>query len=242
MIEARPRVVVTGAAGGIGAAVCRAFADSGWSVVGLSREGDSTGHESYAVNLAVPEEVLEVAEDIAQRGLVSAVVHVAAAQPMAPAAGTTAQQWQETLMVNVVSLDLLVGGLRPSLTESAAVIAVSSVHARATTEGICAYATSKAALEGWVRAASMDLGPAIRTVGITLGAVDGPKLQEGFARWGGEAQARMNVLRSRTPAGRIAQPDEVAEALVWLASPAAAFITGTSIAIDGGALARLGSE
>jgi NAD(P)-dependent dehydrogenase (short-subunit alcohol dehydrogenase family) len=161
---------------------------------------------------------------------------------MAPAAGTSAQQWQDTLMVNVVSLDLLVGGLRSALTESAAVIAISSVHAQATTEGICAYATSKAALEGWVRAAALDLGPTIRTVAVTLGAVDGPKLQEGFARWGGEAQARMDVLNSRTPAGRIGTAAEVAGAIVWLTSPAAGFITGTSIAIDGGALARLGSE
>jgi len=236
------RVVVTGAAGGIGSAVCEAFASAGATVVGLSRNGGTPTAEAFAVDLADAASVEGVARQIAQAGPVSAVVHVAAAQPMAPAAGTSAQQWQDTLMVNVVSLDLLVGGLRSALTESAAVIAISSVHAQATTEGICAYATSKAALEGWVRAAALDLGPTIRTVAVTLGAVDGPKLQEGFARWGGEAQARMDVLNSRTPAGRIGTAAEVAGAIVWLASPAAGFITGTSIAIDGGALARLGSE
>ena len=236
------RVVVTGAAGGIGSAVCEVFAAAGATVVGLSRNGDAATAEAFAVDLADTSAVSDVARRIAAAGPVSAIVHVAAAQPMAPAAGTTAQQWHDTLTVNVVSLDLLVGGLRSALTDSAAVIAVSSVHAQATTEGICAYATSKAALEGWVRAAALDLGPQIRTVGITLGAVDGPKLQEGFARWGGEAQARLDVLNTRTPAGRIATATEVAQAIVWLASPAAGFITGTSIAIDGGALARLGSE
>jgi NAD(P)-dependent dehydrogenase (short-subunit alcohol dehydrogenase family) len=161
---------------------------------------------------------------------------------MAPASGTSAEQWQETLMVNVISLDLLVGGLASVLTNPASVIAVSSVHARATTEGICAYATSKAALEGWVRAAALDLGPNVRTVGVTLGAVDGPKLQEGFARWGSDAQARMDVLTSRTPLARIGDAAQVAETIVWLTTPAANFITGTSITVDGGALARLGSE
>lgn len=236
------RVVVTGAAGGIGAAVCEAFATSGATVVGLSRGGDTPTAEAYAVDLADTNAVANAAATIAAGGPVSTIVHVAAVQPMAPAAGTTAEQWHDTFTVNVISLDLLVAGLLPALTTPASVIAVSSVHAHATTEGICAYATSKAALEGWVRAAALDLGPHIRTVGITLGAVDGPKLQEGFARWGSDAQARMDVLTSRTPAGRIGTAAEVADALVWLASPAAGFITGTNIAIDGGALARLGSE
>lgn len=237
-----PRVVVTGAGGGIGTAVCHAFARAGATVVGLSREGSTPTDESYAVDLADVDDVSRVAARISASGPISAIIHVAAAQPMAPAAGTSAAQWHETLTVNVVSLDLLVSGLRPSLTDGAVVVAVSSVHARATTEGICAYATSKAALEGWVRAAALDLGPGVRTVGITLGAVDGPKLQEGFARWGEDAEDRMGVLRARTPAHRIASAAEVADAVVWLTQPAAGFITGTSIVIDGGALARLGSE
>ena len=236
------RVVVTGAGGGIGSAVCQAFAAAGVAVVGLSRDGATPTPEAFAVDLANPTAVTEVAAQIAAAGPVSAVIHVAAVQPMAPASGTTAEQWQETLMVNVISLDLLVGGLASVLTNPASVIAVSSVHARATTEGICAYATSKAALEGWVRAAALDLGPSVRIVGVTLGAVDGPKLQEGFARWGSDAQARMDVLTSRTPLARVGDAAQVAETIVWLTAPAASFITGTSITVDGGALARLGSE
>lgn len=236
------RVVVTGAAGGIGSAVCNAFAAAGAGVVGLSLNGDTPTSEAYAVDLSDSTQVIEVAAHIASSGSVSCVVHLAAVQPMAGAGHTTVEQWQETLNVNVVALDLLVGGLLSAMSPGGAVIAVSSVHARATTQGICAYATSKAALEGWVRAAAIDLGPQVRTLGLTLGAVDGPKLREGFARWGSDAQTRLAILESSTPAGRIGTAQEVADTIVWLAGEQARFITGTNIVLDGGALALLGSE
>jgi NAD(P)-dependent dehydrogenase (short-subunit alcohol dehydrogenase family) len=122
-------------------------------------------------------------------------------------------------------------------------VVISSVHARATTTGINAYATTKAALEGWVRSAALDLGPDIRVNAVAPGAIDTAKLREGFARWGeASAEERKEVLRQRTALRRIGHPRDVAGAVSFLVSDEASFITGSVLVVDGGATARLGSE
>ena len=121
-------------------------------------------------------------------------------------------------------------------------VVVSSVHARATTGGLTAYATSKAALEGWVRSAALDLGPEIRVNAVAPGAIDTAKLSEGFARWGESAEERKAVLRERTALRRIGEPADVAAAVSFLIGDDARFITGSVLVVDGGATARLGSE
>jgi len=121
-------------------------------------------------------------------------------------------------------------------------VVISSVHGRATSGGVTAYATTKAALEGWVRSAAMDLGPGIRVNAVAPGAIDTAKLREGFARWGESAEARKAVLRERTALRRIGEPSDVAGAVSFLIGDDARFVTGAVLVVDGGATARLGSE
>jgi NAD(P)-dependent dehydrogenase (short-subunit alcohol dehydrogenase family) len=163
---------------------------------------------------------------------------------VAGAGQTSLAEWTETLRVNVIAIDALVSGTRGSLASNdGSVVVVSSVHARATTGGLTAYATTKAALEGWVRSAALDLGPEIRVNAVAPGAIDTPKLREGFARWGDEsAEERKAVLRERTALGRIGDPADVAGAVSFLIGDDARFVTGAVLIVDGGATARLGSE
>ena len=112
----------------------------------------------------------------------------------------------------------------------------------ATTPGIAAYSTTKAALEGWVRAAALDLAPRIRVNAVVPGAIDTPKLREGFARWGSEAAERLAVLEERTPLSRVGTAQEVASLVSFLTSEQSRFTTGGSFVVDGGATIRLGSE
>jgi NAD(P)-dependent dehydrogenase (short-subunit alcohol dehydrogenase family) len=149
----------------------------------------------------------------------------------------------DALRVNVIAVDALVTGTRKSLaTNDGSVVVISSVHARATTGGLTAYATSKAALEGWVRSAALDLGPEIRVNAVAPGAIDTTKLREGFARWGESAEERKAILRERTALRRIGDPADVAAAVSFLIGDDARFITGAVLVVDGGATARLGSE
>jgi NAD(P)-dependent dehydrogenase (short-subunit alcohol dehydrogenase family) len=240
----RAAAVVTGAAGGIGSAICTALRDIGLVVIGFDRDASTSADESVMVDLADSAELRNQAADIAQRYSVERIVHVAALQPLAGAAELTESVWHETFAVNVIAVDVLAAAFRPTLEAAGgSIIVISSVHARATTRGIAAYATTKAALEGWVRAAALDLAPQIRVVGVAPGAIDTAKLHEGFARWGEDAAAeRFAVLKERTPAGRVGTPQEVADLVVFLGGDRAGFVTGTTVMIDGGATVPLGSE
>lgn len=240
----RQAVIVTGAAGGIGAALTQRMEADGYTTVGIDRVKALDVHEFVEVDMSDTAALREVALDLGARYELKAIVHNAAVQPLAGAGDTSDGDWADALRVNVVAVDALLAGTRSSLAANqGSVVVISSVHGRATTGGITAYATTKAALEGWVRSASLDLGPHIRVNAIAPGAIDTPKLREGFARWtGAEVESRKAVLRERTALARIGQPQEVASAASFLIGDDAGFITGISLLVDGGASARLGSE
>lgn len=190
------------------------------------------------------EALVELGRELAGDYALKGIVHGAAFQPIAGAGETPLEAWTRALRVNVVAVDALMSSTRKNLaTNGGSVVVISSVHAHATTGGLTAYATTKAALEGWVRSAALDLGPEVRVNAVAPGAIDTPKLREGFARWGAaSAEERKAVLRQRTALRRIGDPDDVAGAVSFLIGRDAAFVTGTVLVVDGGATARLGSE
>jgi NAD(P)-dependent dehydrogenase (short-subunit alcohol dehydrogenase family) len=127
----------------------------------------------------------------------------------------------------------------------AAVVNVSSVHAVATSHGVAAYATSKAALVGLTRAAAVELAASgIRVNAVLPGAIDTPMLKAGARRRGDErADAALTELESRTPLGRVAQPEEIAQAILFLSdSSRSSFMTGQTLIVDGGAISHLSTE
>lgn len=237
-------VVITGAAGGIGAALCKRLRADGYLTIGIDRFPSPAADVGIRLDMTQSEDLVTLGRELAADYPVSAIVHNAALQPLGGAGETSMSDWFDALRVNVIAVDALVGAMRSSLeNHDGSVVVIGSVHGRATTNGIAAYATTKAALEGWVRAASLDLAPRIRVNAIAPGAIDTAKLREGFARWGEEAaEERKAILRQRTALQRIGDPSEVAAAVSFLIGLDARFITGTTLLVDGGASARLGSE
>lgn len=238
-----PAVIVTGAAGGIGAALCERMRADGYIPIGIDRNAAPAADSFIEFDLSKSEQLIDLGRELAMEYELKAVVHNGAVQPVGRAGETSLGEWVDALRVNVIAIDALVTGTRDSLAANdGSVVAISSVHAHATSGGIAAYATTKAALEGWVRSAALDLAPRIRVNAVAPGAIDTAKLREGFARWGQSVEERKEILCQRTALRRIGHPSEVAGAASFLIGDDARFVTGSVLIVDGGATARLGSE
>lgn len=240
-------VVVTGSSGGIGAAVCEALIGQGHEVTGIdavSRPGASW--DQLQVDLSVPGAAVEAGQRSRARRPVTHLVHCAALQVMGGAGEVADDAWSATLRVNVLAVDGLVRACADDLRDArGAIVVVSSVHAAATTPGMVAYATSKAALQGWVRAAALDLAPDVRVNVVQPGAVRTAMLTEGLARRPGEGSAEdsLQLLASKSPLRLIADPQDVVGAVTFLLDGRTSrFTTGSTLTVDGGALLRLSTE
>lgn len=210
-------VIVTGAAGGIGAALCERMRKDGYTTIGIDKDVAPAADVYLQVDLSESEQLVDLGRELAGDYKLKAVVHNGAVQPIAGAGETPFDVWTNALRVNVIAVDALMSGTHENLAvNNGSIVVISSVHGRATTGGITAYATTKAALEGWVRSAAMDLGPSIRVNAIAPGAIDTAKLREGFARWGETAEERKALLRQRTALRRIGEPSDVAGAVSFL--------------------------
>ena len=236
--------LVTGASGGIGQALCAAFAAGGYRVVGTDvRESQGSCDSFIRLDLLqVVRDARYRAQAVAQlagaigtdglRVLVNnaAVQHLEAFDQLGP------DEIRDTLDVNVSAPLLLAQGVLSALERGAgSIVNIGSVHAAATKPGFVAYAASKSALAGLTRALAVDLGGRVRVNTIQPGATATPMLQAGFAG----RDSALSELHRMHPIGRIADPREVAAAAVFLASDAASFITGATLNVDGGISARL---
>mgnify|MGYP002634214101 CR=1 FL=1 len=234
-------VIVTGASGGIGSAISQLFADRGFDVVGLDRVPSRwTSGSVFDLEDSVARSALS--EQIDHGGL-SCIVHAAAEQMMGHLEYLEAEVWNRTMWTNVLVLDHLVRTFADSLrANQGSVVLVGSVHALASRPMIGSYSVSKAAAEGWVRAAALDYAPDIRVNSVMPGAIDSGKLTEYLDTAGPQRDSVVSKIERRTPLMRLGRPEDIAQAVGFLASDAASFITGQSIVVDGGATRMLATE
>lgn len=239
--------LVTGIAGGIGTAIGQALREDGWYVIGLdlfAPDNEKACDRFLKGDLArigsLEEEGLAFASRLAQeleKSPLSLLVNNAAVQRLGRCDELSWEDWLETLFVNLSAPFALARLLAPQLRAARGlIINIGSVHARATKPGFSAYATSKAALHGLTRALAIDLAPQVRVLTLAPAAVDTPMLAAGFQG----ARDKLAALNTTHPLGRIARPEEVGQAVRFLASDAgAAFMAGSTMWLDGGILARL---
>jgi len=242
---AGPWAVVTGISGGLGAAAGAALRSAGYRVMGLDRVPPvaEACDRFIDCDLALVGSHEDAGSDLLDRirqetagEPLSLLVNNAAVQRLAPTAELSWSDWMSTLHVNVSAPFVLARGLLPELSAAGGVIVnIGSVHARSTKPGFAAYATSKAALHGMTQALAVDVGPEIRVVTLAPAAIDTPMLMAGFE---GKPDA-FAQLEDVHPAKRIGRPEEVGQAIVWLASSQAGFMTGSVLWLDGGVLSRL---
>jgi NAD(P)-dependent dehydrogenase (short-subunit alcohol dehydrogenase family) len=232
-----PLAVVTGAAGGIGVAICHALESADWQVVGVDRQAVSRP-ETLQLDLADAAAVTAALADLPR---VDALVNNAALQLFKPLVDTSAEEWDAVLAVNLRAPFLCLRALAKQLIAArGAVVNVTSVHASATSASIAAYAASKGGLSAFTRAAAIEFAThGVRVNEVVPGAVDTPALREGLGR---RPDGERSLI-AHTPLGRVGRADEIAQAVTFLLDgECSGFMTGQSIVVDGGALARLSTE
>lgn len=247
-------VLITGAAGGVGRATVKLFADKGWRVIGVDRQPFG---EDFPVNglfiqadIAEPDNIDMIYQKAnAFSQTLDAVVNNAAYQVIKPLVETSVEEWDGVIASNLRSVFLGAKLAHPLLKAGSggAIVNVSSVHAVATSKNISAYAASKGGLLALTRAMAIEFAEDnIRVNAILPGAVDTPMLRAGLNRdhaGGGSIPERLENLARRTVNGRIGRPEEIAHTIYFLAdNEQSSFITGQALIVDGGATARLSTE
>jgi NAD(P)-dependent dehydrogenase (short-subunit alcohol dehydrogenase family) len=254
MSERQRVVLVTGAGGGIGRAIVRVFAGCGWRVIGVDRrelDEPFSGNGVFIRSDISHEENLRSIYDQAQAfsPVLDAVINNAAVQIIKPLLETTAEEWDTVMASNLRAVFLGAKMAHPLLVAAGggAIVNVSSVHAVATSGNIASYAASKGGLLALTRAMAIEWAiDNIRVNAILPGAADTPMLRASMNRGnldGGTVRDRLENLARKTVNGRVAQPEEIARSIYFLAdNTQSSFMTGQALIVDGGATARLSTE
>jgi 7-alpha-hydroxysteroid dehydrogenase len=237
--------VITGGGRGLGAAIALAFAEVGADVLIASRTQSeldavaekihATGRRAHAVvaDLAHPEVTAELAGKAVEAfGRLDIVVNNVGGTMPNTLLTTSTKDLKDAFTFNVVTAHALTVAAVPLMLEHSgggSVINISSTMGRLAGRGFAAYGTAKAALSHYTRLAALDLCPRIRVNAIAPGSILTSALD--VVASNDELRKPMEKV---TPMRRLGDPDDIAAAAVYLASPAGSFLTGKTLEVDGG--------
>jgi 3-oxoacyl-[acyl-carrier protein] reductase len=222
--------LVVGGSSGIGAACAEALGEAGWNVAIFDLKA-GPGDEGVALDVRDRGAVFAAVEELAgDRGPLGTVVYAAGTARVKPILEVEPREWDLVLGVNLGGAFNVLQAAAPHIAKGGSFTAISSIDSAAPVPGLAPYCASKAALEALVRSAALELGPAgVRCNAVLPGLVRTPLMESQLERPGVE-----DAFLAQTPLRGIAGGAEVADVVAFLASPAARWITGASIPVDGG--------
>ena len=228
-------VIVTGAARGIGRSTAALFADAGAVVVGADRDvealeaveglslrlGGDVGdtHDAHAI----------IDDTLDSFGRLDVLVNNAGVWVLKPTSEITPEEWDDQLSTNLRSFFLLIRRAYPALAEArGSVVNVASIAALRFTTPHVAYASAKAGVIAMTRDLAAEYAPNVRVNAVAPGPIDTMHLTASMT------PEEKDDFGRRYPLGRMGEPEDVAHAIFFLASPKAAYITGTTLPVTGG--------
>jgi len=233
-------VLVTGGTRGIGKAIALRFASSGTRRIALGYLRNDKAAEAAAAEIraAGAEPVLvrgnvgsqRVVDEFASHGPYDVLVHNAATGVIRPALETEDKHWDWTLAANARALLSLARACAPDMKPGSSIVGISSLGSIRVLENYLLVGTSKAALESVVRYLAVELAPrGIRVNAVSAGVVETEALEHFPNR-----EEMVRAARTRTPAGRMVEPEDVAGTVAFLCSPDAEMLRGQTLILDGG--------
>jgi enoyl-[acyl-carrier protein] reductase III len=233
-------VLVTGGSRGIGRAIARRFAELGAKriAIGYLRSDQAAEEAAEELRSLGAEPVLvrgnvastRIAERVAELGPLDAVVHSAATGVIRKALETSDKHFDWTLAANARAFLSLARAAAPQMPAGSSIVGVSSLGSQRVLENYVLVGTSKAALEALVRYLAVELAP----YGIRVNAVSGGVIETDALDHFPNREQMLSRSRERTPAGRLVEPADIADAVVFLCSPHAEMIRGQTLIVDGG--------
>jgi NAD(P)-dependent dehydrogenase (short-subunit alcohol dehydrogenase family) len=241
-------VIVTGAASGVGRAAVERFRADGASVVAVDRS------EAVRTEFAGDDGVRPVVGDVAEPataeqavataleafGHIDVLVNNAARFLLKPLADTTVEEWDGLMRTNARGVFLFSRAVLPAMTAagSGSIVNVASISGLVGLANQVAYGATKGAIVTFTKALAVEVAAlGIRVNVIAPGTIDTPFVREPLAALP-DPEGTMRAIEATHPMRRIAQPSEIADAVAYLASPAASFVTGVVLPVDGGYTAQ----
>lgn len=237
--------VVTGGAKGIGGSTSLRFLEDGASVAVLDID-ETSGEKLVAqypdrgffitCDVSDSGQVRKAFDKVFERfGGIDYLINNAGIQRYSTVTETTDEEWDLVMNVNLKSAFLCARSAIPSMLErgGGVVINVSSVQAMLSQPNVAPYTTSKTAMLGLTRSIAIDYAPTVRCVAVCPGTVDTP-MMAWAASQSPDPEALYEEVSQMHPVGRMADPTEIADLILYLVSDRAGFMTGQPIRIDGG--------
>jgi NAD(P)-dependent dehydrogenase (short-subunit alcohol dehydrogenase family) len=224
-------VLVTGGSRGVGLGIVRAFADAGATVVSCGRNPASGRH--IVADVRDPSQVDDlIARIVADHGRLDVVVNNAGGAPPVEAATASPRLHAKVVELNLTAplhVSQHANAVMQRQTTGGAIVMIGSVSGTRPSPGTAAYGAAKAGLANLATSLAVEWAPKVRVNTVVVGPVDTELSHLHY----GDAEG-VAAVGATIPMGRMATPADVAQACLYLASPAAAYVTGSTLTLHGG--------